>query len=258
MTESAVPGLLDTHGHILRSDALAREVALTIWLPPSYESSDAAFPVLYVLDAPMTFAFAAQGALITTFDEAMPEVLVVGIGEPLTSAYHWGANRARDYAPRPVPDDPTSGHAAAFFDALQQEIVPLVDGQYRTKPSDRILWGHSLGGAFAIYALLERGGLFQRIIATSPAAYEQGVQLLDPQAWPERGAHVQASLFTSIGEQDEEYRPGVDWLSDQLRSRTYADLKFETVTIPDCGHIGASAFGYLSGLRSVFRATQGG
>lgn len=176
MTESVFPGLLDTRSHVLTSDALGREVALTIWLPPSYESPDATFPVLYVLDAPMTFAFAAQGALITIFDEAMPEVLIVGVGEPLTSAYQWGANRARDYAPRQVPDDPTSGHAAAFFDALRQEIVPLVDGQYRTRPSDRILWGHSLGGAFAIYALLERGGLFQRIIATSPAAYEQGVR----------------------------------------------------------------------------------
>jgi len=256
MTESAVPGLLDTRSHVLRSDALAREVALTIWLPPSYESSDATFPVLYVLDAPMTFAFAAQGAMITTFDEAMPEVLVVGVGEPLTSAYQWGANRARDYAPRQMPDDPTSGHAAAFFDALQQEIVPLVEGQYRADPCDRILWGHSLGGAFAIYALLERGGLLQRVIATSPAAYDQGVQLLDPDAWPERGASVQASLFTSIGSQDTEYRPGVDWLSDQLRARTYADLRFETTIIPDCGHIGASTFGYLSGLRSVFSSTQ--
>ena len=188
MTESAVPGLLDTRGHVLRSDALAREVALTVWLPPSYESSDATYPVIYVLDAPMTFAFAAQGALITIFDEAMPEVLVVGVGEPLTTAYQWGANRARDYAPRPVPDDPASGQASAFFDALQAEIVPLVDADYRTDPADRILWGHSFGGAFAVYALLERGGLFHRVIATSPAAFEQGVQLLDPDAWPEQGA----------------------------------------------------------------------
>ena len=57
----------------------------------------------------------------------MPEVLVVGVGEPLSSAYEWGANRARDYAPRPVPDDPASGQASAFFDAQQAEIVPLVD-----------------------------------------------------------------------------------------------------------------------------------
>lgn len=254
MTESAAPGLLDTRGHRHRSDVLAGEIALTIWLPPSYESSDATYPVIYVLDAPMTFAFAAQGALITYLDEAMPEVLVVGVGEPLTSAYQWGANRARDYSPRPVPDDPSSGHAATFFDALQQEIVPLVDSQYRTNPSDRSLWGHSFGGAFAVYALLERRSLFHRVIATSPSAYEQGVQLLDPDAWPEPGASVRASLFTSVGARDKEYRSGVDWLSDQVWARNYADLRFETAIIPDCGHIGASTFGYLTGLRSVFRA----
>jgi predicted alpha/beta superfamily hydrolase len=254
MTESAVPGLLDTRGHLLRSTRLDREVALTVWLPPSYESSEATYPVVYVLDAPMLFAFAAQGALITIFDEAMPEVVVVGVGEPLTSAYQWGENRTRDYTPRPVPDDPASGQAGRFFDALQQEIVPLVDGQYRTDPSDRILWGHSFGGAFGLYALLERGGLFHRVIATSPAAYEQGVRLLDPEAWPQQGAGVRASLFTSIGSRDDDYRRGFDWVSDQLRARDYADLRFETKIIPDCGHIGAAAFGYLSGLRSVFRA----
>ena len=253
MTESTVPGLLDTRGHLLRSEVLDREVALTVWLPPSYGSSEARYPVIYVLDAPMTFAFAAQGALITVFDEAMPEVLVVGVGEPLSSAYEWGANRGRDYAPRPVPDDPASGQASALFDALQTEIVPLVDGEYRTDPADRVLWGHSLGGAFAVYALLERGGLFNRVIATSPAAYEQGVQLLDPDAWPEQGASVAASLFTSIGSRDTDYRAGVDWLSEQLEAHRYADLRFEHVIIPDCGHIGASTFGYLTGLRSVFR-----
>lgn len=44
----------------LRSSLLAAELAWTVWLPPSYESSDASFPVIYVLDAPMTFAFARK------------------------------------------------------------------------------------------------------------------------------------------------------------------------------------------------------
>lgn len=255
MTQSVVPGLLDTEGHQVRSDVLARDIALTVWRPPSYTSSEQTYPVIYVLDAPMTFALAAQGALITIFDEAMPEVLVVGVGEPLASAYQWGANRARDYAPRPVPDDPASGHADTFFDALQHEIVPLIEQQYRTDPSDRTLWGHSLGGAFALYALLERGDLFHRVIATSPAAFEQQVRMLDPDAWPEPGGRVRASLFTSVGSQDDEYRPGVDWVSDQVRARHYPDLRFETATVPDCGHIGASAAGYLTGLRSVFRGS---
>ena len=51
-----------------------------VWLPPSYESSDVTYPVIYVLDAPMTFAFAAQGALITIFDEAMPASRWIGFG----------------------------------------------------------------------------------------------------------------------------------------------------------------------------------
>jgi pimeloyl-ACP methyl ester carboxylesterase len=63
-----------------------------------------------------------------------------------------------------------SGGAAAFLTCLEQEIIPLVDRTYRTDPADRGLLGHSLGGLFALYTLIERPGLFQRIVSASPAA----------------------------------------------------------------------------------------
>jgi len=78
--------------------------------------------------------------------------------------------RARDFTPTHLPEEPTSGGAAAFLDFLEKEIIPLVDRTYRTVPTDRALLGHSYGGLFALYALVERPGLFQRIIAASPAA----------------------------------------------------------------------------------------
>ena len=86
--------------------------------------------------------------MINVFGGVVPEVLVVGIGRPVISAYEDGPSRARDYSPVPIPGDQESGHADAFIEALRTERLPFTDHHYRTNRDDRSLWGHSLGGAF--------------------------------------------------------------------------------------------------------------
>ena len=86
------------------------------------------------------------------------------------------AGQGRDDSPRTrLLADPDSqvpgsgGGAPAFLDFLEHELIPFIDHTYRTNPSDRGLLGHSMGGEFALYALEQRPGLFQRIVAASPA-----------------------------------------------------------------------------------------
>jgi len=125
------------------------------------------YPVLYVLDG-WHFPLLAFLQNNNHYSERMPPVIMVNISHGL------GVNpmplRARDFTPTHADREPTSGGAAAFLDFLEREIIPLIDRTYRTIPSDRGLLGHSYGGLFALYALEERPGLFQRIIAASPVA----------------------------------------------------------------------------------------
>jgi predicted alpha/beta superfamily hydrolase len=152
----------------------------------------------------------------------------------------------------PLPEDQESGHAAAFAEALQDELLPFIERTYRTDPTDRTLWGHSLAGAFALYVLLEGPRLFHRTIATSPSVVEDGVVLTGPERWPVPGATVDARVFTSVGTADDEYRPVVETLERQLRDRRYGGLRYEHELLTGYGHIASAPVGFLAGLRSVF------
>jgi predicted alpha/beta superfamily hydrolase len=253
MDEPEMPAAIpDSRAHILRSGLAGDDYQLSVWMPPSYESSDAVYPAIYALDGAMTFGLAAQGAMMSIFGEILPEVLVIAIGRPAASAYAPGPSRARDYSPVPLPGDAESGHADTFAEALQSELLPFIDRTYRTDPADRTLWGHSMAGAFALHVLLQGSRLFTRTIATSPAVVDQGVALLDPAHWPAPGTALAARVFTSVGSADDEYRPGVERFERQLRDRGYPDLKLEHELLPGYGHIAAAPVGYLAGLRSVF------
>ena len=253
MDEPLAPAEIpDSHAHVLHSALVADDYQLSVWMPPSYEASDAAYPAIYALDGSMTFGLAAQGAMVSFFGGILPEVLVIAIGRPVRSAYEPGPSRARDFSPVPLPEDGESGHAATFVEALRTELLPFVDRTYRTDPADRTLWGHSLAGAFALHVLLEGPRLFNRTIATSPAVVEQGLALLDPAHWPAPGAILDARVFTSVGSADDEYRPSVESFEHQLRDRGYHGLQLEHELLPGYGHIAAAPVGYLAGLRAVF------
>jgi predicted alpha/beta superfamily hydrolase len=252
MTEDGSPVvILDSRAHTVSSSVVNDDYQLAVWLPPSYASSTAQYPVVYVLDAPMTFGLAAQGTMISIFGDVLPEVIVVGVGFPLQSAYE-GWPRSRDYAPVPIPDEEGSGHAAAFVECLRTELLPFIDQTYRTNVADRTLWGHSIGGALALHLLLENRGLFQRLIATSPGVVVQGQAMLDHTSWPPPGSQLSARLFVSVGSVDDEFRPHIEAFNADLRERDYQGLQFESAVLPGYGHIGAAPIRFLAGLRAVF------
>src|SRR5712692_8643324 len=65
---------------------------------------------------------------------------------------------------RPTP----TGDAGNFHKFIMHELIPIVEKEYRTDPSRRILVGHSYGGLFAAFALFEAPGLFDTLIVGSP------------------------------------------------------------------------------------------
>jgi tetratricopeptide (TPR) repeat protein len=90
----------------------------------------------------------------------MPEMLLVSIQNTV---------RTRDLTPT-VIDRYESGGGDTFLDFLQNEVMPLVEKEYRTQPY-KIFAGHSLGGLFVTYAFAARPEMFNAYIAASPALY---------------------------------------------------------------------------------------
>jgi predicted alpha/beta superfamily hydrolase len=252
MTLDGAPAIiLDSHVHVLRSTIVDDDYELAVWLPPSYAGSAERYPALYLLDSPANFGFAIACIIGQIWEGLLPEMIVVGIGKPVASYDEWWPVRSRDYSPAPLPNDESSGHAVAFSLCLATELLPFVDRTYRTKPSDRAIWGHSLGGTFVLYMLLNESKLFYRYIATSPAVVEQGQVLIDA-GLPLVGAALPAKLFVSVGSLDDEFLPHVEALETALRRRQYQGLQLSRATLVGYAHASAAPMGFMLGIRAVF------
>ncbi len=155
---------IGTPGHMY-SDILGEDRPYWIHLPESYsDASDAAYPVIYLLDGESHLAgLASIQAYYNYF--RFPEMIVVAI----SNADH----RTRDLTPTEVASRngapvEASGGADAFRSFLSEELIPHIDATYATS-AHRVLMGHSYGGLFTIQTLLEQPGLFTNYVALDPS-----------------------------------------------------------------------------------------
>ena len=95
-------------------------------------------PVVYALDGQSWFE-----PLVGLAQTTRSSMIVVALD---------GIRRNQDYVPQNLCI-PNGGGNVAFFDFLRQELIPLVERDYGGAPKKRILFGHSHGGAFVLYAM---------------------------------------------------------------------------------------------------------
>ncbi|MEJ1972139.1 MAG: alpha/beta fold hydrolase [Lacunisphaera sp.] len=162
----------------------------------------------------------------------MPPVIIVNIGHG-SSGYM--PLRARDFTPTRTEREPTSGGAAAFLDFLEHEIIPFVDRTYRTLPDDRALLGHSYGGLFALYALEERPGLFQRIVAASPVPAWDDDLLIKAAAAKLSALPHPVRLDLSAGDQNDTSEQTLKFAAELARLKP-ANLKYRCTIYPGENH----------------------
>lgn len=236
----------------LYSDAVEDDYQVSVWLPPDYESSDKPLPVLYLLDAPEFFGFATGVVLLHLLDEALPSMIVVGIGKAMENLDSWWELRWRDYSPTHVEAHPLSGQASTFYDLLTTEIIPFVDANFRTNPDDRALYGHSLSGVFTLYAMQRQASVFKRYIATSPAFVAAGETILTYENGLADTDFQNRKLYVAVSDAEPEFKPYVDIFAKAVRENDYPGLDFSYEIIEGIEHTPASTLAFIKGLRSVF------
>lgn len=151
-----------------------QEYRLFVSLPASYEDSEQRYPVLYVLDGNALFSLVRQISEMmgVLSPREVPELIIVGVGYPLPTYAQTATIRGRDLTFEQFIPDPQSsypwgetGGGKAFLEVLTEEILPFIDGKYRTAPADRGLIGWSMSGAFAHRTIFLHPGLFSRAVA---------------------------------------------------------------------------------------------
>lgn len=167
--KSTVTG--DVRSHDFQSSILKNRRKLLVWLPPGYEKNpDARYPVLYMQDGQNLFDDSTSFAGEWHADEIAQQLVTDGRIEPIIIVgveNTW--QRVLEYTPAEVGG--AGGKADLYARMLVEEIKPLIDKTYRTKP-DRAhtgVAGSSLGGLVSLYMVKKYPDLFGQCAAVSPS-----------------------------------------------------------------------------------------
>ena len=144
------------------------------------------YPVLVLLDANAYFAgaFSALQVLAPPDPQlasmslsGVQPMIVVGVGYPGDAPMNL-ARREFDYLPAHVATKPQTGMpwlngggAEMFLSFLMDELRPAIAHRYPVDPDRQTLTGHSLGGFFTLYVLVNKPSAFRNYAAISPSLW---------------------------------------------------------------------------------------
>jgi predicted alpha/beta superfamily hydrolase/TolA-binding protein len=160
---------------VIHSQVLDEDRLLLIHLPREYGDTQLSYPVLYLLYGQQINEYFAEAAIITEKlgePGEIPPVIVIGVAN---------TNRYRDLLPVKIRGRSDSGGADNFLRFFEEELIPYVDKNYRTK-NFRILAGPQAGAVFGLYSLITKPGLFHAILSENPFMNPENSEFLYPRA----------------------------------------------------------------------------
>lgn len=165
----------------LQSAATGRTYHIYVRLPEGYDAAAArTYPTIYLLDGDTLFPILAANHLFLTYDDGLPEAIVVGIAY---GGFDPAVNRRNiDFQSPGEGVAPDAAGAAAFQRLLKTELIPEIERRHRSDGSRRVLFGQSRGGAFVLYSAVTDPDLFRGRIASNPSITPGIESLLEPAA----------------------------------------------------------------------------
>ncbi|MBM1106927.1 alpha/beta hydrolase [Aurantibacter crassamenti] len=229
--------------HVLHSNITGNEYQLYISFPASYSTKDTlSYPVLYVLDGAYFFPTFNQINRRLSAMGMIQDVVIVGIHSG-NDRKSWYTNRHLDYTPNSdVLDDRQaekefgipegkliSGGAEKFLQCIKNEITPLIEKHYKIN-QNRGIAGHSFGGLFASFCLVNSDGYFNRFGLNSPSLWwdnenflKEAVQKFKTNKTWEIPPSV---IFISVGEKESAMEiPTMVRFSQHLQDINYENIE---------------------------------
>jgi predicted alpha/beta superfamily hydrolase len=161
---------------------------------PAQPAPPEGYPVVYVLDANIMFGTMVDAARAFTRRPYGKPVLVIGIGYPVD--LEAAKERAFDLTPsvtaQPAAGAGTGG-AEAFLEFIERELKPDVAAKFAVDRGNETLFGHSYGGLFTLYALLNQPAAFDTFVAASPSIWYENRLLQKTTVRGRLGAKLQAT-----------------------------------------------------------------
>jgi len=252
--KSTVTG--DVRFHKLKSEIFGNTRTVRVLLPPGYdaaENKDRRYPVLYMLDGQNLFDLCLahisnheweidESVDRLVKDKSLPPLIVVGVDNA-------EAKRSEEYLPykdfvgQPDMPEPCGKRLPDF---ITKEVMPLVDGQYRTlKGHDNTgVGGSSYGGAAALYALMAKPNVFGFGLIESPVLWIGMGQLVrdtNPFMASPNKVYIAFGGKESEDPKVEEHLVGlVRMVEANLKAAGFNDTNLRVVIDPDAKHTEAA------------------
>ena len=243
-----VPGVTSL---TVKSDVLGEERRILVRTPQGYEAGNQRYPVLYLLDGDAHIAHTSATVEFLARNGRMSELIVVAI--PNT-------DRTRDLSPTHIattgatgaPQFPTSGGGDKFLKFMETELFPQIEKNYRVHPY-RILAGHSLGGLFAVHAMISRPELFNAYIAVSPALqWDNQVVVKRAEDFFKTRKEVAKTLFISLGNEPGPIDDAYHQFKQLLSRQQSKGLEWEAQEMADEDHGSVVLRSHYAALRKIY------
>jgi len=232
---------------------------IKIFYPKGYfKNKKKTYPVLYAIDAETNFGGVSYIVQRLIKDKLIPEILVVGIAYD-TDYKSFYRLRSRDLTP--VEDkglrmgnnriDPTGG-APKFSDFLEFELFPFIEEKYRIKKGERAIYGHSYGGLYGSYVLLEKPHLFNRYLLLGPSLWYKDRLLVNQVVNESLSFKEPVKLYMASGELDLRIASYQEQFIQLLKDKNTANLRIESEVIENETHRTIFGVGFTNGLRFIY------
>ncbi|WP_417446628.1 alpha/beta hydrolase [Kangiella sp.] len=233
-----------------QSEVLERPLHIYVRLPQGYDDNSTDYPIVYLLDGDSLFPILASNHLFLTYDDKLPEAIIVGIAY---GSFDPAINkRGYDFTPNSPDAKEGEGGAANFHHFLQNELIPDVESRFRADPTKRVLFGQSYGGTMVLYSAFTEPDLFWGRIASNPH-FNAGRDLFFSAGEP--ASRTDLGLVVTSGSIDRQNlrQSAFEWL-DYVEAQKSLPWAVKVISIEGGTHAANSTDSYREGMNWLFKS----
>jgi len=214
-------------------------------------------PIIFVLDADMSFGLAYDVVRWLNWGKEIPNVAIVGISYG-SGQKNWWDKRSRDFTPSKDQtkiwgDWPLSGGGDNFKKFIEFELFKFVKDEFNLNGNHKTIVGLSFGGLICTDILFSNPDLFENYIILGPALLWNDKEVFKKEAkYFTNHKNLNANVFTAIGNLDDKtiVEPWIEFVT-LLKSRKYTGLTLNTWTIENETHLSMFPSGLTRGLKII-------
>lgn len=244
-------GLGDTRYERFSSETIGRDYHIYVMLPEGYgDNPEQTYPTVYLLDGGSLYPLLVGYYRYLFLGEELPAMIIVGISYG-SDRFAEGNYRASDYT-APSKHREYWGDAGKFQAFLQYELLPWIEGKFRSNAKRRIVFGHSIGGQFVLYTAQTQPALFRGHIASNPALHRNLPFFLKAH-WADADTVTDSFLYVGSASGDDPVfrEPALGWMK-HWTARDDVPWALNAATLDGHSHMSLPPAAFRDGLQWIF------